>query len=131
MQNVQEATVCGVPLSITVFLVGSIPSTTSMVNALVGCHRLLTVRAVVATTRHAVPVRMILIVVGVMMRQTPVLVSAVKVASLLPGTPASVWDTVTKKCMKGGFLKSVQVQCLLKFSLVTNDTVMFILSLPM
>jgi hypothetical protein len=33
--------------------------------------------------------------------------------------------------MKGGFLKSVQVQCLLKFSLFTNDTVMCILSLPM
>ena len=91
------------------FLVVSIPSTISMVNALVGCHGLPTVRAIVAATRHVVTVRMILTVVGVMMSRTQVLVSAVKVASLLPGTPAFVWDTVMKKCMKGGFLKSVQV----------------------
>ena len=82
-----------------------------MVNALVGCHRVLIAqaKAIVVTTRHVVIVRMILIVVGVMMSQTQVLVSAVKAASLLPGTPASVWDTVMKKCMKGGSLKSVQV----------------------
>lgn len=91
------------------FLVVSIPSTTSMVNALVGCHMVLIVQAIVATTRHVVTVRMILIVDGAMTSQTQVLVNAVKVASLLPGTPASVWDTVVKKCMKGGFLKSVQV----------------------
>lgn len=110
--NVQETAVCGVPLSITVFLVVSIPSTTSMVNALVGYLMVPIVQATVATTRHVVTVKMILIVVGVMMSQIQVLVSVVKVASLLPGTSASVWDTVMKKCMKGGFLRSVQV-CLI------------------
>ena len=64
--------------------------------------------AIVGSIKHVVTVKMIPGVVGVMILQTLVLESAVKVASIIPGMSAIVYTTVNLY-MKGGSLMCVQV----------------------
>lgn len=80
-----------------------------MVNVSDGYRYDLIVLEIVITIKPVVTVSMILDVGGVMIRQTPVLESVVKVASVLPGISVPVIVMMTKFCMKGGSSISVQV----------------------
>ena len=64
--------------------------------------------AVAESIKHVVTVKMILGVDGVMILQTLVLESAVKVATMVPGMSAIV-DMTVNFYMKGGSLMCVQV----------------------
>ena len=99
----------GVPLSTNVSLKSSIHSPIFMVNVLVGFPIVPIALATAVITKHATPVRMILIVVGVMIHQTLALESVLKVALQSLEIATSVLTTVRRKYMEDGFLKSVQV----------------------